>query len=69
MADPNQPTYNGEAIFALLVKLTLEQQMALLGTHPLFTGHCPECEMPILETEPPKVHWDCSECGWKDDSI
>lgn len=49
--------------------LTTEEQLGLLDTHPLFTGRCPNCEMPIRQTEPPRVHWDCDECGWMDDSV
>jgi len=25
--------------------------------------------MPLLQTEPPRVHWDCEHCGWVDDSV
>ncbi|NEZ65156.1 hypothetical protein D0962_20660 [Leptolyngbyaceae cyanobacterium CCMR0082] len=66
-ADP-APTYNGEVIPSPVVRHTLEQQLALLNWHPVFTGRCPRCEMPLLQTKPPRVHWDCS-CGWMDDSI
>ncbi|MFG6105409.1 hypothetical protein U2F10_24355 [Leptothoe sp. EHU-05/26/07-4] len=62
-------TYNGEAIPSPVVRYTLEQQLALLDWHPIFTGRCPNCEMPILQTQPPRVHWDCDRCEWMDDSI
>ena len=46
----------------------LEQEY-LLDTHPLFTGHCPQCGAAMPMTDPPPLHWDCDRCGWKDDSI
>jgi hypothetical protein len=39
-----------------------------LDSDPLFTGRYPDCEMPLLQTDPPRVHWDC-DCGWVDDSV
>ncbi|NEZ58765.1 hypothetical protein DXZ20_24620 [Leptolyngbyaceae cyanobacterium CCMR0081] len=38
-------------------RLTPEQQLAMLDWHPLFTGRCPECEVPV--TQPVKVRWEC----------
>ncbi|EKU96969.1 hypothetical protein Lepto7375DRAFT_0899 [Leptolyngbya sp. PCC 7375] len=61
--------YAGDWIPQLRTQITDEQQLALLDWHPLFTGRCPNCEMPIRETTPPRVHWDCHECGWMDDSV
>ena len=79
-ADPNTPSeelwepegasyYNGELILQPRRRWTLEQQLELLDTHPLFTGRCPQCEMTYPKYETPPVHWDCSECGWMDDSV
>ena len=48
---------------------TPEQQLELLDTHPLFTGRCPRCEITYPQYETPSVHWDCSACGWMDDSV
>jgi hypothetical protein len=45
-------------------KLTNEQRLELLDTHPLFTGRCPNCEIPPHQAQPPRVHWDCEYCGW-----
>jgi hypothetical protein len=45
------------------------QQLELLDTHPLFTGRCPRCEMTYPQYETPPIHWDCSACGWIDDSV
>ena len=50
-------------------ELVLVQRLELLDSHPLFTGRCPNCEMPLLQTDPPRVHWDCEYCGWVDDSV
>jgi len=61
--------YNGELILQQRQGWTLEQQLELLDTHPLFTGQCPRCEMTYPKYETPPVHWDCSECGWMDDSV
>ncbi|MGD1950744.1 MAG: hypothetical protein ACFB14_14020 [Leptolyngbyaceae cyanobacterium] len=60
-------TYNGEIIPAPVVRYTPEQQLALLDWHPIFTGRCPNCEMPITQTQPARVHWDCGHCDWVDD--
>lgn len=64
-----QATYLGEPIAQPQRSLGMDEQLALLDTHPIFTGQCPECEIPMLQTEPPRVHWDCESCGWKDDSV
>lgn len=61
--------YNGDWIPQPTSTLTIERQYALLDSHPLFTGRCPECETPIRQTDPPTIYWDCRHCGWKDDSI
>jgi hypothetical protein len=61
--------YNGELILQPRQRWTPEQQLELLDTHPLFTGRCPRCEMTYPQYETPPVHWDCSECGWMDDSV
>lgn len=61
--------YAGELILEPIQRLTNAQRLELLDTHPLFTGRCPSCEMPVHETQPPRVHWDCEHCGWVDDSI
>ncbi len=61
--------YNGELILQPRQRRTLEQQLELLNTHPLFTGRCPQCEFPFPKYEIPPVHWDCAECGWVDDSV
>ncbi|MBE9092398.1 hypothetical protein IQ252_00145 [Tychonema sp. LEGE 07203] len=56
--------YNGELILQPRQRWTLEQQLELLDTHPLFTGRCPRCEHPFPKYEIPPVHWDCIHCGW-----
>jgi hypothetical protein len=61
--------YGGELIYDPVKQLMDAQRLELLDTHPMFTGRCPECEMPLLQTDPPRVHWDCEYCGWKDDSV
>lgn len=61
--------YAGELIIDAVQRFTRQQQRELLDWHPLFTGRCPHCERAIALSCPPQVHWDCEECGWKDDSI
>ena len=64
-----QSSYGNEEIAPLIDRLSLEQKLELLDWHPIFTGRCPNCEMPIRLQSPPQVHWDCEACAWKDDSI
>jgi hypothetical protein len=59
--------YNGELILQP-AKVRSAHQLELLDWHPLFTGRCPNCETPIAFVELP-VHWDCSHCGWVDDTV
>ena len=61
--------YGDEFVLSPAQQLSLEQRLELLGWHPIFTGRCPNCEYPIRQTEPARVHWDCLECGWKDDAV
>jgi hypothetical protein len=71
--EPWQPEgasyYGDELVLEPVQQMTMEQRLDLLDSHPLFTGRCPNCEMPLLQTEPPRVHWDCEHCGWVDDSV
>ncbi|MDI9634370.1 hypothetical protein QM565_00955 [Geitlerinema splendidum] len=60
--------YDGELILHR-PRLTREQQLELLDTHPLFTGVCPKCGHTFNMSNPPPVHWDCPECEWVDDSV
>jgi hypothetical protein len=60
---PVGATYNDEFILQPQQSLSQSEQLALLDWHPLFTGRCPECEMPIVETG--SQHWNCANCGWK----
>ncbi len=69
MNTDDTPAYNGEAILSLAVRYTLQQPLALLNWHPSFTGRCPNCEMPIRQTQPQQVYWDCEQCGWMDESV
>ena len=59
--------YNGELILQPKQK-TSEEQLWLLGNHPLFTGICPQCGTSFERDYQARVHWDCA-CGWIDDSI
>ncbi len=59
--------YNGELVLQPEQRRTLQQKWELLDWHPMFTGRCPECEVPISVTD--SVPWDCQSCGWKDDAV
>lgn len=61
--------YLGEVIEQPVTHQTLVERLEMLNWHPLFTGRCPNCEMPIQATQPPRVHWDCAACGWVDDTV
>lgn len=60
--------YNGELIVQPQQRWTPEEQLELLDTHPMFTGRCPQCELPFPRYDKPPIHWDCP-CGWVDDSV
>jgi predicted nucleic acid-binding Zn-ribbon protein len=62
-------TYLGEEIKQPPQRWTLEQQFELLDTHPMFTGKCLECGYIFDRDYTARVHWDCPECGWLDDSV
>ena len=48
-------------------RLTNEQRLEILDTHPLFTGKCPSCGHKFENY--PLIHWDCPNCGWIDESV
>lgn len=53
-------SYDGQIIRQPAQKLTRQEMLTLLDTHPLFTGRCPCCEIPLkLETR----EWHCHHCG------
>ena len=61
--------YNGEEIIQLPQRWTREQRLWLIDNHPLFTGKCPQCGYMFQRDYTSRVHWDCPECEWKDDSV
>jgi predicted RNA-binding Zn-ribbon protein involved in translation (DUF1610 family) len=62
-------TYNGEEIIQPQQLWTQQQQLELVDMHPLFTGKCPECGYEFERDYTARVHWDCPDCGWMDDSV
>jgi hypothetical protein len=58
--------YGGELIQDWPGFLTTQERLAILETHPFFTGVCPECGASFEDER--RVHYDCA-CGWKDDSV
>ncbi len=61
--------YNGELIVQLQQHWTREQQLELIDWHPMFTGRCPQCNAEFHRDWTARVHWDCPECGWMDDTV
>ncbi len=61
--------YNGELILQSRQRWTREQQLEILDTHPIFTGKCPECGYEFQRDYTARVHWDCPQCGWLDDTV
>ncbi|HEY9780947.1 MAG TPA: hypothetical protein V6D09_12510 [Leptolyngbyaceae cyanobacterium] len=61
--------YNGELVLQEGPRWTREEQMDLLDTHPMFTGKCPQCNAEFGKNYTARVHWDCPECGWMDDTV
>ncbi len=59
--------YNGELIYQPEQRLTRQQRLELLLWHPTFTGRCPRCGTGFPQAGD-RVHWDCEQCGWVDDS-
>lgn len=55
--------YNGESITSSKQQWSREQQAHLLDWHPIFTGRCPDCEMPMKQPDL-KRDWICSNCDW-----
>jgi predicted RNA-binding Zn-ribbon protein involved in translation (DUF1610 family) len=60
---------NGELTLQPRQRWTREQQLDLLDTHPLFTGRCPQCGYEFQRDYTARVHWDCPQCGWLDDTV
>jgi hypothetical protein len=56
--------YNGEWIPVPHHRLTSEIQIQLLDWHPIFSGRCPNCEIPIATPENSKSDWHCLHCNW-----
>jgi hypothetical protein len=80
--DPNSPAgedeqwspegycwYDGELLPIRPSRLTQEEQLAILDSHPIFTGMCPKCGHEFDRDKLPVIHWDCPACGWIDDSV
>jgi hypothetical protein len=54
--------YLGDWIPQPFPEMTEAEKLALLDWHPLFTGRCPNCEMPIAESD--EGQWKCGHCEW-----
>ncbi len=61
--------YNGSEIIQPRSGWTPEEQLWLLDHHPVFTARCFECETEMKRDYTAQVHFNCSTCGWKDDTL
>jgi hypothetical protein len=61
--------YNSELILQPTQRWTPLQQLEVLDWHPMFTGYCPGCGAEYERDYTTRVHWDCANCGWVDDSV
>lgn len=61
--------YNGEEIRQPQQRRSQEEKLWLLDNHPMFTGRCPSCGASFDRDYTSRVHWDCANCGWMDDSV
>jgi hypothetical protein len=61
--------WDGELYPIRTPTLTVEEQLATLESHPIFTGVCPKCRYEFDRSDLPVIHWDCAACGWRDDSV
>lgn len=66
---PPGVSYYGDELICHTPRLTPQEQLEILDTHPFFTGVCPACGYHFNLQNPPEVHWDCPECGWMDESV
>ncbi|HEY9824977.1 MAG TPA: hypothetical protein V6D19_05985 [Stenomitos sp.] len=57
--------YGNHLIVQPRLHLSQADRLALLETHPLFTGICPKCGAAIPADN--HIHYDCNKCGWKAD--
>lgn len=60
--------YGDELVITPVQRWTRAQKLELLMWHPLFTGLCPDCRCEFTP-DAERVHWDCSGCGWVDDTV
>lgn len=70
-AEARQPLgggyYAGDWIPQPFPTLTTDDRLRLLDWHPQFTGRCPNCEMPIAESE--VSQWQCGHCKWEESRV
>jgi|GEM_PF-2116667 len=60
---PGTAYYNGELILLPPQRLIPQQQLEALDWHPVFTGRCPNCELP-MSLPSTLGQWHC-ERGWQ----
>jgi hypothetical protein len=65
MKDLNGYFYNGEwTTVRGDNNLTPQEKLELLDWHPVFTGRCPKCEVPIRNPLQSDLSWHCGHCQW-----
>ena len=60
--------YNGELIKQPRKRLSKEERLYLINTHPVFTNICPNCNYEFKNQDSPKTY-NCPECGWNDNDM
>jgi hypothetical protein len=50
----------------VLARLSRDEQLQVMHTHPLFTGKCPCCGTAIVATQPNSAELVCHACDWQD---
>ena len=60
--------YNGELIKQPRKRLSKEEMLYLIDTHPVFTNTCPKCNYEFKNQDSPKTY-NCPKCGWNDNDM
>ncbi|MGJ3248758.1 MAG: hypothetical protein ACFE0I_22130 [Elainellaceae cyanobacterium] len=61
-----EPINIGEFVLQPQRRLSVDEQMQLTDSHPIFTNRCPDCDYHYRPDAPPPEHWECPRCGWSD---
>ncbi|MCM1985143.1 hypothetical protein [Lyngbya confervoides] len=62
--DLGYPEAGLEVHASALSRLSLLEQLEQIESHPMFSGHCPQCGHKLGHG--PRLTWNCDRCGWED---